>query len=404
MNVLDYYNEFECIGSDCEDSCCSGWTVTIDKKTFKKYKKIPDLSFRKDVLSHIGRDRRGGEYKIKLRDDTSCPFLNVDQLCDIYKKQGESYLSNTCTIFPRSPRYFFSQPESALSLGCPEVARLAILPESPVQLVEIDEASVHSKRIQSIGALPAGLSISVDGEQTYEGVRTVSFHILQMRQIRLDERLFLLGFFLNRFNDASQAKEYLLMNQVIVEFIEIIEDPTDVLQQYQQFKSNPSLKLEYSLTMLLTDYPTKANPRLSECMGWLNKGLDINYNEFELDKILEKYQHAEQAFYKPFMQQHDYMLENYLISHLFFSKFPIVGQQNLFDSYLKLISCYSNVQTMLVGMASFHQKIDTAHVLQLIQSYERFIAHNSKYLPSLLEKLEGLKFNSLAAMMTLIKP
>ncbi|MDB2705567.1 flagellin lysine-N-methylase [Pseudomonadota bacterium] len=408
MKVLDYYNKFECIGSDCEDSCCSGWTVAIDKKTYRKYKNISDLPFRKEVLSHIGHDRRtgmGGAHKIKLREDKSCPFLNETKLCDIQQKYGESHLSNTCTIFPRNRRYFFTESESALSLACPEVTRLAILPESPVQLIEVDEADVHSKRIQSTEVSKEDLQISIDYQQPYEAVRTVSFHVLQMRQISLDERLFLLGFFLNTFSEVSQTKNYTLMNEVIVEFIDTtIQNPDEVLTQYQQFKSNPSLKLEYSLTMLLTDYPTKINPRLSECMDWLNKGLDIDYNQFELDKILEKYQHAEETFYYPFLQQHGYMLENYLISHLFYSDFPIAGQQSIFDSYLKLISCFTNIQTMLVGIASFHQNLDTAHVLQLIQSYERFIAHNHKYLPSLLQKLEDLKFNSLAAMMILIKP
>jgi len=406
MIVLDYYEQFECIGSDCEDTCCQGWKVAIDKATYRKYKKIPDLSFREEVLTHIGRDKgvgSSGTYEIKLRNDAACPFLNESKLCNIYQHSGESYLSDACTIFPRNRRYFFEQPESALSLACPEVTRLAILPQSPIQLVDIDEAKVHSQRVRSSEASKVDSSESTDGQQTYEGIRTVSFHILQMRGISLDKRLFILGVFLNKFNDVSLNQNYTLMNQVIVEFIDTIENTDELLSQYQQFKSAPSVKLEYALTMLLTDCPTNANPRLSECIDWLNKGLDINYNKFELDKILEKYQHAEKQFYQPFMQEREYMLENYLISHLFYSDFPIAGQQNLFDSYLKLISCFTSIQTLLIGMASFHQKIDTSHVLQLIQSYEKLIAHNNQYLPSLLQKLKDLKFNSLAAMMILLK-
>ena len=36
FNVLsiDYYKEFECIGSKCEDNCCKDWKITIDKKTY----------------------------------------------------------------------------------------------------------------------------------------------------------------------------------------------------------------------------------------------------------------------------------------------------------------------------------------------------------------------------------
>jgi len=406
MKFLDYYDKFECIGSDCEDTCCSGWQVSIDKKTYRKYKTISDQKFRKEVLNNIGPDRQkvtGAEYKIKLHDDGSCPFLNEDKLCNIYKKCGETYLSDTCTVFPRRPTKVFNQSHSALSLACPEVTRLAILPEAPVQLIDIDMASVHSQRLQSI-ELKIGAHLPANAEETYEAIRTVSFHIIQMRQITLDERLFLLGFFLDKLDAGSKTNSYILMNQTIVEFIEALDYPDELLKPYRQFNSNPRLKLEYSLTMLLTDYPRAANPRLAECLDWLNEGLDINYDEFEIDKILEKYQSADQKYYQDFLQERGYFLENYLISHLFHSDFPVSSQHGLFDSYLRLITCFTNIQTTLIGIASYHQNIDTAHVLQLIQSYERFISHNTKYLPSLLKKLEELKFNSLGAMMLLLKP
>ena len=25
-----YYKKFQCIASDCEDTCCAGWAITID--------------------------------------------------------------------------------------------------------------------------------------------------------------------------------------------------------------------------------------------------------------------------------------------------------------------------------------------------------------------------------------
>ncbi|HEC58048.1 hypothetical protein LCGC14_0867410 [marine sediment metagenome] len=405
MKVLDYYDKFECIGSDCEDSCCSGWQVSIDNNTYRKYKKIEDIAVRKEVLNNIVHDKgklTGSKYKIKLRDDASCPFLNKDKLCDIYQRCGENHLSDTCTNFPRDPRNLFSQPESALSLACPEVTRLAILPSSPIQLIDIDASTVHSKRIQTYQLKLASYS-SDDFQQTYDAIRTVSFHIIQMRQISLDERLFLLGLFLDKLNDGFQENNHILMNQLIVEFIDNLEGPDEILTQYRQFKSIPHLKLEYSLTMLVTDYPASRNPRLAECLNWLNQGLGINYHEFEIDKILEKYQHADEKYYQPFLQERGYFLENYLISHLFYSGFLFSSQQSLFESYLRLITCFTNIQTTIIGMASFHQNIDTAHVLQLIQSYERFISHNANYLPSLLKKLEDLNFNSLAAMMLLLK-
>ena len=39
MRYPRYFKEFKCIGGNCEDSCCIGWDIDIDKVTFKQYYK-----------------------------------------------------------------------------------------------------------------------------------------------------------------------------------------------------------------------------------------------------------------------------------------------------------------------------------------------------------------------------
>ena len=38
--VPDYISSFACIGSECEDTCCAGWQVPVDKVTYQKYRKV----------------------------------------------------------------------------------------------------------------------------------------------------------------------------------------------------------------------------------------------------------------------------------------------------------------------------------------------------------------------------
>ena len=38
LRVPDYFDEFECIAGRCRHSCCAGWEVEIDEKTFDYYK------------------------------------------------------------------------------------------------------------------------------------------------------------------------------------------------------------------------------------------------------------------------------------------------------------------------------------------------------------------------------
>ncbi|MFP3467691.1 hypothetical protein, partial [Leifsonia sp. SIMBA_070] len=57
MLVPDYMERFACIGSACEDTCCSGWTVTIDKPTYKQYRNTKDKELTKLFDEHIKRNK-----------------------------------------------------------------------------------------------------------------------------------------------------------------------------------------------------------------------------------------------------------------------------------------------------------------------------------------------------------
>ena len=37
-----YYRKFQCVASECEDTCCAGWEIMIDDKALEKYKKVLD--------------------------------------------------------------------------------------------------------------------------------------------------------------------------------------------------------------------------------------------------------------------------------------------------------------------------------------------------------------------------
>ena len=37
----DYADEFRCLGAECEENCCQGWGVYVDKGTYTKYRATP---------------------------------------------------------------------------------------------------------------------------------------------------------------------------------------------------------------------------------------------------------------------------------------------------------------------------------------------------------------------------
>ena len=101
-----YLKEFKCIGGICEDNCCIGWDVDIDKSTFKQYYKVQDKDmkkmFQKNVYNNNNYCYAEVDYgQVKLKDGKRCPFLDEGNYCIIHSKLGEEYLSNVCTYFPR---------------------------------------------------------------------------------------------------------------------------------------------------------------------------------------------------------------------------------------------------------------------------------------------------------------
>ncbi len=79
MKILKpvYYDEFKCIGSECIDTCCKGWQIQIDKKSYLKYRKTKG-EFSKKLNDSVVRNRKNGTElfyaEIKLKED-KCPFL-----------------------------------------------------------------------------------------------------------------------------------------------------------------------------------------------------------------------------------------------------------------------------------------------------------------------------------------
>lgn len=123
----DYYKEFSCIADKCEDTCCAGWKIVIDKETLKKYKKIRG-PFRWRMLRSV--NWMSGTFK--QDKEKRCAFLNDKNLCDLYLAQGEDGFCHTCSSYPRHTEEFEGVREISLSVSCPEVARILMDRMDPV--------------------------------------------------------------------------------------------------------------------------------------------------------------------------------------------------------------------------------------------------------------------------------
>ena len=73
-----YYKKFHCTASECEDTCCAGWEIMIDKKSLEKYKKAEGPFGNRLHNSINWREGSFSQYHHR------CALLNEDNLCDLY--------------------------------------------------------------------------------------------------------------------------------------------------------------------------------------------------------------------------------------------------------------------------------------------------------------------------------
>ena len=193
IRVPEYFKDFKCISSECEDTCCAGWGIVIDDETYKKYQKV-EGPFGERLRNEIVHDAGENIFVLKGND---CPFLNESKLCDIYNELGEEGLCYTCRQYPRYLEEFGSLREMGISLSCPEAARI-ILRDSKKATFELSE---NNEEVSTYNDINARLYIEL------MQCRKIVFDILQDRSIKLNYRAAIILSFAKEIQDKIDENE-----------------------------------------------------------------------------------------------------------------------------------------------------------------------------------------------------
>lgn len=125
VRVPDYYDKFKCIAGACTDTCCAGWQVDVDDDSYEYYKRVTG-EFGDRLHSVMIDGKKGAEGQFRIRPDGRCPFLNDDNLCDLYAALGEEALCITCDQYPRYTTEFGNLRETGIALSCKTAAELIL--------------------------------------------------------------------------------------------------------------------------------------------------------------------------------------------------------------------------------------------------------------------------------------
>lgn len=407
-----YYARFRCIGPDCEDTCCAGAGVAIDRPTYEKYRACSDSDLAAKMTETIAPNpasQSDVDYAfVRPTASGACPFLTEDRLCHIQKKLGETSLSRACATYPRALSTVDGVVERTLYMSCPEAARHALLDPEVMSLeeaeMEPDSRFFGFPELDTAIGAPSGKPY-----RQFHEVRRFVVALLQNRALDLWKRLIILGMFCEELDKIAQSGRVDDTGSLIQSFSDHI-----AAGWFEQTLANIAVKPRLQVDFLIKAMEYRigvgsVGQRFLDCYNEFLEGVD--YSPERPAEVAERYSDAYQQYARPFLDRHGYIFEHYLVNSVYQSLFPLGPQkaallQNraIFTEFLLLAVRYSLLRTLLVGMSGYHKDaLCPDHVVKLIQSFAKAIEHNPTYLSRVAESLAESDMASLAVLAFLIK-
>lgn len=395
---IDYYDEFKCIGNECEDHCCKGWKITVDKSTYNKYKKLKASEFKKKLDNNINRNRKSiDDYdyaKINLIDE-KCPMLDENRLCNVYKNLGEQNMCYTCRTYPRIYNKVDDILEKSLTLSCEEVARNLLLRRNPIEF-NLDIKEVEDIKI--VETLKTNNATNIR-KKYFNEIRAFSIEIIQERKLNIENRMIILGLFINELYKNEKEKN-IVENTINKYANRISKGYYNNLSECLIKEENINAQLEF----LINIYRVITNKRIISKRYLDNFIKIINFFKLESENpilIRDRYINANN-YYKNFMKEYEYIYENYLVTYMFKNMFPM-NEHTLIKSYINIVVQFSILKMNLIGVCGhYKENMDEKKVVNLIQSYSAITEHDQVLSEKIQIYLSDNKLDTLAHMIILV--
>ena len=168
----------------------------------------------------------------------------------------------------------------------------------------------------------------------------------------------------------------------------------------------PTIQMEIVLELIVTRISSDFTPhRLLECFREFMQGIEWG-PEQSMEELASRCAEAERRWYAPFMSEHEFIFDNFLLNYLSRTLFPY-GHREIDDQlridyvenavrrqYLLLAAHYATMRTLLIGIAAFHRAaFGTDQVIKLVQAYSKAFQHSTAYSEKALQILaaHGIK-------------
>lgn len=317
-----YYKDFRCIAGACTDTCCAGWDVDVDKNSYKYYKTVKGAFGKR--LKSVMVPSQDGECTFTLKEGGRCPFLNDDNLCDLYIELGEDKLCETCAEFPRFINDYGNIREIGIAPSCKTAGELMFSYKDEITFDTVEDNSLT----------PQPNDIAAYTYMQLRQARIVAFGIISDRDISIFERLMLYLNYAKRIQKHLDAERDELIAGVAKRFCgpdyrEKLLDKLksrdavlpDELQDGDTVKSTPEVRKLYGnrlikgLRHFFDDFKGMEviNPDWNIHVARVRQFLDGLADDSELAAVMKDYHAGSEAFAHEYEQLAMYYVYRYML-------------------------------------------------------------------------------------------
>lgn len=373
MLVPKYVTQFQCLGGDCPDTCCSTWSIDIDRETYDRYRGEshpalkPLLQQYLEKADSISEARHG---KLLLRQaDLRCGLHSGVGLCGVQQHLGEDALSDTCYIYPRKVLQFGERFEQTLTLSCPEAARLALTQDDAFEFVSADFTS-------RLATTPVIASLNGYSIQAMDEVRVFLIQLFQTPSLSNTERLVTAGWLCHQIDQLVASDTQSRVDALLAEMTAMVESGSVHALVNQLDKQQVTSVALFSI-LFGAKSPEQVRGTQRDVLDKVRSGLGITA-ELPLARISDNYIRGRKLLAEDGGIS-EKLVSKYLLNDLIRETFPWT-RKSAMEHYRRLLTRYGILRLMLAGVAAYQDTVlDEALAVQTIQVFCRIYQHNALF-------------------------
>lgn len=377
MLMPTYVSRFTCIGSDCEDTCCAGWDITLDKESLLLYQSSFDPVLRPLFTKYVKRNPGAtsaadhGHMELIKGDCLNCGLLSEKKLCLIQERLGEAALSDTCTNYPRKICHLGDLHQMTLMLSCPEAARLALLAKDAFDFT----GEEHTVRRGTISEVKPRFGMTL---ALMDDVRTFLFQVLRSEDLPLLDRLKVLGLCCGRLTDLIEKLQAKAIPELLLSLEGELESGA-AMAPLVGLEEHPEVQAQFTSAFFVARRKAFQTPHQRRVLDEVAKGLGIQEDGTPDRPTLVRAYALGLSRLAPALEGVPWLLEHYLFNEALRELFPW-GMGNPRLHYANLVIRFATARMMLVGRAAAHEAPLTPFELaETLQVYCRLYLHSANF-------------------------